>query len=342
MTASLDCSPACDRRTSVQRLIALAVLTLICLVAMAAGADKASATEPVFDTTYDTRLGNIVRGTLSASSADYLALEEEARKSEAGDRTASRVLGMLQRLRADTGNAVPLRKFSIPADGSVRVYWYTNGGDYWQKLRTGTGGPGWYWGGMAAGSYVCSLSNPAPTPGYDFHQLYISGAGCYMEALPNYNDDDTIRGRRTAFASGAGGVGIEFDGGCQHAIAAFNYAPSPCVAAIFPDRLFWVNLDGITNQQVYTTQTYDVFVGYQWWDTSWNPFNAPTSQSTALTDTRALIDDADNALLRAWLNHRFDPANYTAPLPEHRTLGAAGCTPGGNNLDANVCEQASR
>lgn len=319
-----------------------ALLLLVALLVGMAGAARAQATEPVFDTAYDTRLGNILRGTLSTSSADYAALEAEAVKSKAGDRTASRVLAQLQRVRAEIGNAAPLRRISLVGFGARTYAFYNSANTYVQALGNARGtGSSWYWSGHIAGSHICALSTTL-APGEDFHDLR-GPYGCFMEAETNYNDTPQIVAARGTYLGGAGGYGITFDGGCTHLVAAWTYAYSDCAAAWYPDHLFWDRFHPVSNMQPYTNQSYDVMVGYWWWEPIWNPSAAPTDQATSLTDGRAKIDDADNGILRAWLNHLFDPANYRAPLPVGQTMGTcARGDDGFNIIDANPCEQVIR
>lgn len=323
-----------------QRRARLALVMALVVTALGwVGAARASATEPVFDTTYDTRLGNILRGTMSTSSGDYLALQDLGAQSLAGDLTASHVLGQLQRVRADIGDAVPLRKISLPG-GPTRYYFWTNSGEYWQKIQYPKLGGGWSLTGNIAGSHPCAVSESDPI-GVDFHLLNApSGLGCFIEADQNYNDDDATIYRRATFGSFPAGQTVSWANYCQYASAPWTYHPSLCVAHIVTDHELWGDMAPLSNMQVYASQTYDQSIGYTWWDTSWNPFNAPTTQSTSLSDGRAEIDDADNATLRQWLNHLFDAADYGAPLPVQQTMGNCAQTP--NNLASDPCEQARR
>jgi hypothetical protein len=333
--------PTCDARgrRSTRRARAV-VAVVIALVAALTGAAQASATEPVFDSTYDARLGDILRATMTSSSGDYLALQALGDRANSGDLMATRILAQLERTRTEIGNAVPLRKVSLPMDGRQTYAFYTSANTYWQELGNDWNLTGWYLGGHIGTDHHCAVPG-GDIPGEDFHELRSTTYGCYMEDHANYNDTTPIVDARSIFQNGLNANTKKFDAGCQYTSAPWVYHYSDCVGAYVTDHALWMRLQPVSNLEIYTSQTYAVWIPYQWWDPSWDPWSAPTSQSTSLTDGRAKIDDADNRELRAWLNHLLDPTHYREPLPIRQTFGNCSGADAGQ-LDDTNCQQVMR
>lgn len=332
-------SPALKR--SVPRLSLLFILALAAALLVAlAGPARATATEPVFDSTYNTQLGNIVRITLSTGSDDYQALELESKRAKAGDIAARRIMGQLGRLRSEIEAAPPLRFLTLVHDSSGHASIgqqfdrasdskWTNYSESFGPKSTSTYTTVVY-EGRSATQALCTNSSSVD-PGVPFHRVKANGI-CEVESEDDWNAPPSVDELQEILGTGAG-IHEEY-GGCAYFPFPYVVEASPCLATWIPSHDLWEMME-TGNTQPLGSQTVDQVVPLSYYNT-WSWSSAPPSQTDALTASRALLDDADYKLLRQWLNHRLDPEHYPEPISPRQTLGA-GCD---SNLAPIECGQA--
>lgn len=321
----------------------LVVLAAVMVAVIGAVPSQAQATEPVLDTAYDTRLNNIITMQMSTSSSDYLALEDLA--ANQGE-TGQQVLRELGRARVKTRQMPGLGYAFYQNFGFGGESWTLNWligtwhGARWISLKTDKM-PAMgeqtqvktRWSGLRPGDPICGGFPNATEP-----LVVWTGGGPGGNYLCKKGQEDGYLAGTTftkefnrAFAS-ANGTGMATPEGCPYQAEPWgDYIESACAAKFLTEDAIWDYMT-VSNTKPWTS-------GLPWskvsetyhWQEDWTQ---PTD-SWVLNTTRTLLQSGRYDVLRAWLNHQFDPANYPMPVPDAATRGI--CE---NNLERDECLQA--